>query len=186
MKAHRWLMRNLVAVAVGVLVGGHANAHSASDAFLTLTVQKRSQRNGGKTIVQAQWDVALRDLDFVLRLDDNGDGDISWHELRAHQNAIAKYAYRFIHFAGTGTGTGTGGACRVEPSRQMVDYHADGAYAALFFTIACDAASTQLALDYDLFFDLDPSHRGIMVMRSGDSVATAVLSPDNSHIQLPL
>jgi hypothetical protein len=179
-------MWNLVAVAVGVLVGSHANAHSASDAFLTLTVQKRSHRNGDRTIVQAQWDVALRDLDFVLRLDDNGDGDISWHELRAHQNAIAQYAYRFIHFAGAGAGAGAGGACLLEPRRQMVDYHADGAYAALFFTIVCDATSTQLALDYELFFDLDPSHRGIMVMRSGDSVATAVLSPDNSHIQLPL
>jgi hypothetical protein len=181
MNASRWFMRNLVAVAVCALVGGHANAHSASDAFLTLTVQKNSERKGGKTIVQAQWDVALRDLDFVLRLDDNGDGDISWRELRAHQNAIAQYAYRFIHFAGAGDG-----ACRLEPSRQMVDYHADGAYAALFFTIVCDPASTHLALDYELFFDVDPSHRGIMVMRSGDSVATSVLSPDNSHIQLPL
>jgi len=180
MNACRRLMRNIVAVSVGMLVGAHSNAHSASDAFLTLTVKKRSERNGEKTIVRAQWDVALRDLDFVLRIDDNGDGDISWHELRAHRNAIAQYAYRFIHFAGGRS------ACLLEPGRQMVDYHADGAYAALFFTIVCDPASTHLSLDYELFFDVDPSHRGIMVMRSGESVATAVLSPDNSHIQLPL
>jgi hypothetical protein len=172
-------MRNLAAVAAGVLLGGHANAHSASDAFVTLTVQ-RGEGDGEKTIVQAQWDVALRDLDFVLHLDDNGDGGIAWHELRTHQNAIAQYAYHFIHFGGDG------GACLVKPARQLVDYHADGAYAALFSAIVCEGAVKHLTLDYGLFFDLDPSHRGILVMRSGDGVATAVLSPDNSHIQLPL
>jgi len=173
-------MRNLAAVAAGALMGGLANAHSASDAFVTLTVQKGAERDGDTTIVQAQWDVALRDLDFVLRIDDNGDGDIEWHELRTYQTAIAQYAYRFIHFGDDWN------ACVVNPTRQLVDYHADGAYAALFFTIVCKGALTHLALDYRLFFDVDPSHRGIFVMRSGDSVATAVLSPDNSHIQLPL
>jgi hypothetical protein len=173
-------MRNFAVLAASVLVGGHATAHSASDAFVTLTVQQRGARNGEKTIVQAQWDVALRDLDFVLHLDDNGDGNIAWHELRTHQTAIAQYAYHFIHFAGDGS------ACLVEPTRELVDYHADGAYAALFFTIVCKGALEHLTLDYGLFFDVDPSHRGILVMRSGDSVATAVLSPDNSHLQLPL
>ena len=180
MKGYRCLMRNLAAVAAGVLMAAQANAHSASDAFVTLTVQKSRELDGEKTIVQGQWDVALRDLDFVLRLDDNGDGSIAWNELRSHQNAIAQYAYRFIHFRGDGS------ACLVEPDRQLVDYHADGAYAALFFTIVCKGALTHLTLDYGLFFDVDPSHRGILVMRSGDSVATAVLSPDNSHLQLPL
>jgi hypothetical protein len=179
-KAYLGLVRGLAALAASVLLGGHVNAHSASDAFLTLTVKNRGEREGEMTIVQAQWDVALRDLDFMLHLDDNGDGDITWHELRAHQNAIAQYAYRFIHFGGDGR------ACVVNPTRQLVDYHADGAYAALFFTIVCKAGLTHLTLDYGLFFDVDPSHRGILVMRSGDSVATAVLSPDNSQIQLPL
>ncbi len=179
-KAYRCLMRNIAAVAAALLVGGHVNAHSASDAFLTVTVQKRGGRDGDKTIVQAQWDVALRDLDFMLHLDDNGDGDITWQELRGHQNAIAHYVYRSIHFGGVGR------ACVVNPTRQLVDYHADGAYAALFFTIVCQGSLTHLTLDYGLFFDVDPSHRGILVMQSGDRVATAVLSPDNSHIRLPL
>jgi len=178
-KAYRGLVRNLAAVAVGMLLQGHANAHSASDAFLNLAVQKGSERDE-KTIVQAEWDVALRDLDFVLHLDDNGDGDIAWHELRTHQSAIAQYAYRFIQFGSDG------GACLVKPTSQLVDYHADGAYAALFFAIVCKGAVKHLTLDYGLFFDIDPSHRGILVARSGAGVATAVVSPDNSHIQLPL
>ncbi len=180
MKRHRCFVRNLAAVAAVALLGGLANAHSASDAFVTLTVQKGGKRDADTTIVQAQWDIALRDLDFVLHIDDNGDGDIAWHELRTHQNAIAQYAYRFIHFGGNGN------ACVVNPTRQLVDYHADGAYAALFFTVVCKGALTHLALDYGLFFEVDPSHRGIFVMRSGDSVATAVLSRDNPHIQLSL
>jgi len=37
-------------------------------------------------------DIALRDLDFAIGLDDSGDGDITWGEVKAHQADIAAYA----------------------------------------------------------------------------------------------
>lgn len=152
-----------------------AQAHSASDAYLTLTVQGPGSVAAGK-ILHAQWDIALRDLDFVLGLDDDGDGKIRWGELQHHQEAIARYALQNIRFSAAGA------PCRIQPTRQAVDFHADGAYAALFFDIVCSSAPSELAVDYQLFFALDPSHRGIFVLHSGDKVATAVLSPANSKI----
>jgi hypothetical protein len=163
-----------VGVAV-LLASAAAQAHSASDAYLTLTLQTPESRGGGETL-HGQWDIALRDLDFVLALDDDGDGKIRWGELRRHQEAITRYALQNIRFSAAGE------PCRIQPLRQAVDYHADGAYAALFFDIVCSAAASELAIDYQLFFALDPSHRGIFVLHSGDKVATAVLSPASAKI----
>jgi hypothetical protein len=72
----------------------------------------------------------------------------------------------------------------VNPARQMVDTHADGAYAALFFDFECTGRAPQLSVTYRLFFAVDPSHRGILTLRSGSNTATSVLSPDNAHVKL--
>jgi hypothetical protein len=167
------------AVVAVILASPLVHAHSASDAYLTLNTQP-STSAALKTVIRGQWDVALRDLDFVLKLDDNGDGTINWGELRKHQAAITQYVYAHIRLSGDGK------ACEVLPTRQMVDNHADGAYAALLFNVVCEGAPRHLTLDYQLFFNIDPSHRAIFVFQNRGDVATAVLSPDNTKIDLQL
>lgn len=158
-----------------------ALAHSASDAYLTLTEQPATKSAGAPpTVIHAQWDIALRDLDFVLKLDDNGDGNIVWGELRRHQPAIAQYAYAALQISADGK------RCRVAPTRQMVDDHADGAYASLMFDIICASSPQRLTLDYRLFFAIDPSHRAMVVFRNGENIATSVLSADQAKIDLEL
>jgi hypothetical protein len=180
-KHRRSLWFDALLIAMAMELANVAQAHSASDAYLTLTVQSPGASDAvARTVVHGQWDIALRDLDFVLKLDDDGDGKIIWGELRRHQQAVSDYAYAHILFAGDG------GACRIEPTRQAVDNHADGAYAALFFDIVCSGATKRLTVDYSLFFSVDPSHRGILVLRSGDTVATAVLSPADAELKLGL
>jgi hypothetical protein len=152
-------------------------AHSASDAYLTLTAEQSS--TGAGSAIHGQWDIALRDLDFVLKLDDDGDGRLTWGEVRRHQAAIAQYAYRHITLDG-----GPGNACRIKPLRQLIDAHADGSYAALFFDALCARPAPTITLHYTLFFAIDPSHRAILVMHRGEAVATAVLSPQNATIEL--
>jgi len=166
----------LAALALALAPGGAA-AHSASDAYLSLVTARPAAHD--KTVLHGQWDIALRDLDFVLKLDDDGNGKLTWREVRTHQAAIAKYAYRFLSFE-----TEHGGLCTIMPLKQMVDDHADGAYAALFFDAVCPRAPRTVKLNYRLFFDIDPSHRGIFVIHDGDDVATALLSPDNPTIDV--
>jgi hypothetical protein len=153
------------------------HAHSASDAYMNLTVRRHGA--DGQIVVAGQWDIALRDLDFVLRLDDDGDGRLTWGEVRHHQAAIESYAYSSLHFDG-----GPGNACLIKRGRQMIDEHADGAYAALFFEVLCARTPRKIALDYRIFFSIDPSHRGILVVHDGADMATAVLSPTNARIDL--
>jgi hypothetical protein len=154
-----------------------AEAHSASDAYLTLTAG--GSESPGESTIHGQWDIALRDLDFVLKLDENGDGRVTWGEVHRKESAIQQYAYQHLAIDG-----GLGNPCRIKPVRQLIDGHADGAYAALFFDVVCARAPRTITLNYTLFFAIDPSHRGIVVMHHGAAVATAVVSPQNSRIDL--
>jgi hypothetical protein len=164
---------------VAMLASVAARAHSASDAYLTL-MDAPHDAHSAQSVIHAQWDIALRDLDFVLKLDDNGDGDIVWGELRKHQTALARYAYQHIKLSGDGK------ACQIEPTAQMVDGHADGAYASLMFDVVCPGSSKRLNVEYSLFFAIDPSHRAILIAHSGDNVSTAVLSADKPRLDLGL
>jgi len=157
-------------------ISGGAHAHSASDAYLTVTAERSAS---GAVRIHGQWDIALRDLDFVLKLDDDGDGRLTWGEVRGHQAAIEQYVYRYLKLDG-----GSGNRCSIQPARQMIDDHADGAYAALFFEAACPRAARKVTLRYSLFFDIDPSHRGIFVMHDQSAIATALLSPRNAQVDL--
>lgn len=65
-------------------------AHKASDSYLVLAVK-------GSEVI-AQWDIALRDIDFAIGLDSNGDGEITWGELRARQANVAAWALILIRF----------------------------------------------------------------------------------------
>ena len=71
-----WTLSVLAFLAVPTAV----NAHSASDAYLTLMTEPAASSR--KASIHGQWDIALRDLDFVLKLDTNGDGRLTWGEVR--------------------------------------------------------------------------------------------------------
>jgi len=87
------------------------------------------------TSCRGQWDIALRDLDFVLRLDRDDGGQVTWGEVKRQQAAIAQYAYAHLRF-----GDRSGKSCSIKPTRQMIDGHADGTYAALLFDVVCARA----------------------------------------------
>ena len=68
------MIRAVCCLALALCAGG-ALAHKPSDSYLSIAV------DGDK--LHGQWDIALRDLDFAIGLDSNGDGDITWGELKA-------------------------------------------------------------------------------------------------------
>jgi hypothetical protein len=53
----------------------------------------------------------------------------------------------------------------------------------LRFEARCEAAAP-IELEYRLFADLDPSHRGLLRARSGESTVTGVLGPERPRITL--
>ena len=139
-----------------------AIAHKPSDSYLTLRLSE------GR--IEGQWDIALRDLDYALGLDDNQDGAITWGELRAHHADIAAYALARLDLSAGGTD------CPLRVVDHLVDDHSDGAYAVLRLAASCGGASDALRVGYRLFFDLDPQHRGLLRVESAGQTRTAIFS----------
>ncbi|OYY45073.1 MAG: hypothetical protein B7Y56_07820 [Gallionellales bacterium 35-53-114] len=153
-------------------LAGTAHAHKPSDSYLILKIE-------GAT-VQGQWDIALRDLDFAIGLDGDGNGEISWGELRARHAAIAAYALPRLKLQAEGA------SCPRLATEHMVDKHSDGAYAVLKFTAECSKPFTAVDLNYSLLFDVDPQHKGLLRLEHKGTTTTAIFSPDKAvqHFRL--
>ncbi len=149
-----------------------AQAHKPSDSYLSLTVQGEH--------LTGQWDIALRDLDFAIGLDQDGDGKLTWDEVRARHAAISAYALERLKLS-----TG-GAACAVTPTAQLIDDHTDGAYSVLRFAVACPAPVAQLVIDYRLFADLDPQHKGLLRLTDDGATSTAIFDPQHARQTLSL
>ena len=142
-------------------------AHKQSDSYLTLTTTADSN-------LQGQWDIALRDLDFVVGLDANADDRITWGEVKAQRTAIQAYAFQRLHLESVDGGTR--GDCPISARQLLIDEHVDGAYAVLRFSAACPALPQQLIVSYSLLSSVDPNHRGLLDLRTGNFNQAAVLS----------
>ncbi len=155
-----------------VLSIGPAHAHKPSDSYLSLSI--------GQQVVHGQWDIALRDLDFAIGLDQDGNGELSWDEVRSKHADIAAYALSRLSLQADGQ------QCTIRPGRQLLDEHTDGAYTVLMFEAACPSMET-LSVQYSLLFDVDPQHKGLLklVNRQG-IVSTAIFSPDTARQQFKL
>lgn len=150
-----------------------AQAHKPSDSYLSLTVHGEQ--------VEGQWDIALRDLDFAIGLDGNGDGALTWDELRARHAAIAAYALRRLQVAGDQ------GVCPLQAVEQLLDQHTDGAYSVLRFRATCPGGTlANLHIGYSLFADLDPQHKGLLKINSGGATQTAIFDPDSPRQTISL
>ena len=152
-----------------VLMPVQAAAHKPSDSYLSLNVQDSS--------VQGRWDMALRDLDHAIGLDGDGDGTITWGELRTRHGAVAAYALARLEIKSGAR------VCPAEATDHLVDRHSDGAYAVLRFVAACAAPIADLDVDYSLLFDLDPLHRGLLQVDHGGRNYTTVLGPERSGVR---
>ena len=162
-------MRTLVLVLL--LAAGQAHAHKPSDSYLTLFADGRSLRG--------QWDIALRDLEHAIGLDADGNGAITWGELRAKHAEIDAYALARLTLRAEGK------ACKLAADEHLVDEHTDGAYSVLRFTADCEARNYKsVEAQYSLFFDLDPSHRGLLRVDLGKDSKTGIFSPGQPKLEI--
>ena len=51
-----------------------------------------ARRTQGSDDIAVRWDIALRDLDYVLELDRDGNGALTWGEVRQRTDDITRYA----------------------------------------------------------------------------------------------
>jgi len=144
-----------------------AAADKASDSYLALSV------HGAR--VDAQWDIALRDLAEPVGVDADGDGKLTWGELRARKCELSSWA--LAHLAVSSAGK----PCAPATAGLLVDSHSDGNYAVLRFALECEAPPSVLDVRYTLLFDRDALHRGLVTLDVAGETRTAVFAPDRAE-----
>ena len=167
-----------LALCILLLLTVPAHAHKPSDSYITLIQTPNSA-------FVAQWDIALRDLDYAIGLDKNNDGLITWGEVRKKHLAISDYALSKFKMRTQGN------YCINHIKKHLVDSHSDGAYAVLNFSIDCpeeNKTPTRFDLTYDLFFDFDPMHHGLLNIQHKERSLTAIFSPESNvqHFNLDI
>ncbi|TFW16141.1 HupE/UreJ family protein [Duganella callida] len=166
------MIRMLIFLALLCGAVSPAQAHKPSDSYLSLSVTQAR--------VSGQWDIALRDLDFAIGLDQDGDGKLTWDEIRNRHAAIAAYALQRLQIATQA------GPCKLTPVQQLIDNHTDGAYNVLRFDAACPGDVATLDIHYQLFADLDPQHKGLLHLAHDGQTITAIFDPAHARQTLSL
>ena len=105
-----------------VLAGPLAQAHIASNGFVTLKVV------GGE--VSGAVELAIRDGELAVGLDRDGDGRVTWRELRSSQTALQNYVMGHLGLQGDDA------PCRMGFGPVQVNERVDGSY--LWLPISAD------------------------------------------------
>lgn len=154
-------LRPVALLLVLLLAGSLAQAHIASNSFLTLHVEGSS--------VSGAIELAIRDAELAVGLDRDGNGKVTWGELKSGQPALQDYVQGHLRLSGAD------GPCRLQFARVEVNDRVDGNYLWLPVTAECGSALRRLSIDYTVLDAEDPSHRGLLTLFANGTAQTAVL-----------
>ncbi len=159
----------LALLTVGLLTAsGMAAGHKASDSFLYL--------DSGPT--ELRIDVALRDLSLLTNIDSNGNRQISGQELRQARPEITRTVESALTFS---NGSGN---CDLAGRKWGISEHSDGVYSAARYAIHCPDGEPPRALQYNLLFEQDALHRGLVSLDYDGQKRLTVLGPDSRTLDL--
>ena len=158
-----------------LLLPSLAHAHKPSDSYLRLAA---GDSEGGT--ITGEWDIALKDLNFLLNLDADGDSRITWGELKAQRDAISTLALDHLEVAADAR------TIQLRVDDLLVNRHSDGTYATLILTGHTPPEADTLDLRYSLLFDADPTHRGLILFTRGDRTSTHILTTEDRAVQLTI
>ena len=144
-------MKRFFLLVIALVLQTAAWAHKPSDSYLTLRAA------AGSNDVAVRWDIALRDIDYVLQLDRDGNGEITWGEVRLRSDDITRLATGRLQLT-----SGDKDCAWTTAAPLMLDKHSDGTYAVLSLSAQCASLAGALKARYSLLFDVDPTHRGLV------------------------
>lgn len=160
----------LICSAIALTINALAHAHKPSDSYLKL--------QGGQESLTAEWDIALKDLELLIGLDANQNGEITWGEVKAKRQAIAAHALSRLSLHVDGR------ECNLQLVDLLASTHSDGGYAVLKLESDCPNDSAAINVRYNLLFDVDPTHRGLVLFSNSSFTNTYVLSPERPELTI--
>jgi HupE / UreJ protein len=147
-------------------------AHSQSYGFLRATVYDNR--------VSGQVELAVRDLDLAYALDDDGDGNVTWGELRKRETELASLVLRRLSIGPASA------PCDLAPGAIAIDSRGGENYAIFPFAGACKVLGSQVRVGYDLLFGSDAQHRGLVDLSKGGIGRSTVMTPETRVAVLDL
>ena len=136
-------------------------AHKGSDAYLD--VQETVQNT-----YQFKLSVAIKDLDLILPLDANADGQVTWGEVKAATPGALDLLNQTANLEAP--------ACRLQWQFSQIEKRSDGTYMLFQAQTACLAANS-LSFKYTLFKDQDANHRLLVAGRIANKDLLTTTSP---------
>ncbi len=148
---------------------GLALAHATSDTYIKLELQD--------TKLTGFWNVALRDLDYVLKLDTDGNRSLSTNELEAGHRRIVKYALSKLEVRSELA------SCQIKDTDFTPTETSKGAYISIGLTINCAQPPKILEVTERLFLDGSQTgqHRGFLNLVADGQDFVGVFTSDDIH-----
>lgn len=165
----------LTVVALLALWTTSAFGHSQSSSQLSLDLSQSSQPS-------MTLDIALIDLSQAVDLDLNGDLSVTWGELQASEEVIAR-------FVSDGVRIWQGDSrCQLATSARhfsMIE-RSDIPHLRLPLNAICPAGlrTDTYVLGYRLFFDINPAHRALVRVPGPTGESTHIFSPADQELRL--
>ena len=155
-----------------ILLGASSSAfsHRGSDSYLHLDFDVHPPTG--------RWQVALRDLENAIGVDTNGDGEITWGELRRRHQEVADFVLSSLHIRRNDA------ACWARPGLQQVERRDTLTFNVLDFTLDCERSGDHVGVHYKLLFDMDPTHRGLARITLGSRDHSRVFSPERPSLEI--
>jgi len=169
----QWLILLLILIAFW---SSKTSAHSSSNSYLTLYAL-----NDQLTL---RVDIHLRDIDLIFDLDTNRDGQVTWGEVQMRSSELSNWLDQGLQISASGIN------CSLSKVDLQVSQLADGTYLSAQWFPKCpiitDIANTNFTLRYNLIFQQDSLHRGLLKIDLPNLQSSALLSPERPETQVSL
>lgn len=149
-----------------------AQAHTQSYGFLRANIHADQ--------ITGEFELAIRDLDLAFGLDTDGDGKVTWGELRQRELELATLVLGKITIGPAET------PCSLTSKPILIDTRGGENYAIFPFTGTCAVLGSQVRIGYDLMFGSDAQHRGLIDVSRGEIGRSTVATPETRVAVLDL
>ena len=174
------MQRSVIAARLGILASfaalvilaafavSSASAHTQSYGFLSVAIDKGS--------AEGRLEVAVRDIDAAYDLDADRDGKIIWGEVRAREASLAAALLDGISISTE--------PCSLSSEPTLTNSRGGETYLVIPFRGTCPLSSGPAEIGYDLFFDIDAQHRGLVAVTADGITRTFVAAPGATSVSL--
>lgn len=143
-----------------------SHAHEISRSYLALSIDQGQ--------IVGQLDMPMHELQGAVALDGDGDGTVTYDELAIRFDAVRKYVLDHLKIRGNQVS----GVIRIIDDQPTVSDFTDGVYVTVNFLVEGVPRSKSIEVDYELFFELNPLHRGLFKLQALGKTQTAIFNPD--------